>query len=404
MAFRLRSGAAMVCGASVFFAALTHAQSPITIADALAHAWARHPASQSAAARMAETEAKRAAAASFTPTSPTLALSQLSDSRFSNQGRRATEAELSIPIWNWGARSAAGALANAEGGVTESQLAATKLKLSGELREALWALALARVEDSVAARKVADAKALSEDVALRVRAGDLAPVDANLAQSALRLAELGAAQARDATLRAEVAVHMLLGKSDVTPIGETHADAPNVDAHPNVRAAQRTRDAAQARVASARAETREGPTVSFTLSRERSNLDAAVEKALRIGVSIPLFANREAPARVASAQTELAETNALALQMRAQVAAEFSLSSRAVEIAKEIASAADARAQLARETQAMFIKSFQLGESDLPTRLRAETERFEAERAAERARIESLRAVSRLNQAFGVTP
>jgi hypothetical protein len=91
MEFRLQNSAALLCALAAFYASVAQAQSPITLTDALAQAWARHPASQSAAARMAEIEAKRSAATSLTPSSPTLALSQLSDSLFANQGRRATE-------------------------------------------------------------------------------------------------------------------------------------------------------------------------------------------------------------------------------------------------------------------------------------------------------------------------
>ncbi len=404
MEFRLLSSKISWGAACLALTPLVSAQSPITVADALSQAWARHPASQSAAARAEEIAARQSAAASLTPSSPTLQLSQLSDARFANAGRRATEAELSIPVWNWGARDAARTLASAEGGAIAAQLVAAKLKLSGELREALWALAIARVEQAVATRKVADAQALGDDVTRRVNAGDLAPVDANLAQSALRLAQLGAGQAQDATLRAELGVQLLIGKSDVTPIGETPAQPASVENHPNVRSAERLRSAAQSRAASARAETREGPTLHFTVSREKTNADAAVEKALRIGVSIPLFANRDAGVRVASTNAELAEAHALALQARSQVSAEQLLAQRSVALANEIAAAADARAQLARETQALYTKSFQFGETDLPTRLRAEAERFEAERAAERARMEALRAISRLNQSFGVMP
>ncbi len=404
MGFRLLNRRTALAALCVAFSPLVCAQSPIKIADALAQAWARHPASQSAAVRAEEIVARQSAAASLTPSPPTLALSQLSDARFANLGRRATEAELSIPIWNWGARDAAQASASAEGGAIEAQLVVTKLKLSGEVREGLWALATARVEETVAKRKVSDAQALGEDVARRVAAGDLAPVDANLAQSALRLAQLNAAQAREATLRAELIVQSLIGNADVAPIGEMPAQAVSVENHPNVRNAERARAAAQSRVASARAEQREGPTLTFTVSREKTSVDAAVEKALRIGVSIPLFANREGGVRVASANAELAEASALAQQSRAQAQAELQLSQRSIEIATEISTAANARAEFARETQALYTKSFQLGESDLPTRLRAEAERFEAERAAERARVEVLRAISRLNQSYGVIP
>jgi cobalt-zinc-cadmium efflux system outer membrane protein len=45
-----------------------------------------------------------------------------------------------------------------------------------------------------------------------------------------------------------------------------------------------------------------------------------------------------------------------------------------------------------------------LGELDLPARLRAENDRFDAERALTRSRIEAGRAISRLNQALGILP
>ena len=404
MAFRLLRYLTLSSVVSAILSPLASAQTPISFADALALAWAKHPASQSAAARTDEASARRNAAASFTPSSPTLALAKISDSPFAKSGRRAVEAELSIPLWNWGARSAAQSLAEAESEAIEAQLSATKLKLAGELREALWALAITRVEQSVAERKFIDAQTLSEDVARRVRAGDLALVDANLAQSALRLSQLGAAQALDATLRAELVVRSLIGKGDVSPIGEMPAQSLSPSVHPYVRNAERQRFAAQSRVSNARAERREGPTISLTLSREKQNLDAVIEKTLRIGVSVSIFSAREGSVRIASANSELAEAHALALQVKSQVEGDFVLSQRSLELATEIAAAADARAQLARDTQALYTKSFQLGETDLPTRLRAEAERFEAERAAERARIEALRATSRLNQAYGVTP
>ena len=61
-------------------------------------------------------------------------------------------------------------------------------------------------------------------------------------------------------------------------------------------------------------------------------------------------------------------------------------------------------AQLARESRGFFDKSFRLGESDLPTRLRIEAEAADAERQAVRARIELAAAISAWRQALGLLP
>jgi cobalt-zinc-cadmium efflux system outer membrane protein len=66
--------------------------------------------------------------------------------------------------------------------------------------------------------------------------------------------------------------------------------------------------------------------------------------------------------------------------------------------------AAERRAQLARESRGFFDKSFRLGETDLPTRLRIEAEAAEAERQAARTRIELAAAISAWRQALGLLP
>jgi len=56
------------------------------------------------------------------------------------------------------------------------------------------------------------------------------------------------------------------------------------------------------------------------------------------------------------------------------------------------------------EAQALIAKSYQLGESDLPARLRADNERFDADLALARARSDVQRAIARLNQSLGLLP
>ena len=75
-----------------------------------------------------------------------------------------------------------------------------------------------------------------------------------------------------------------------------------------------------------------------------------------------------------------------------------------VESSRTQLAAAEKRAQLARESRGFFDKSFRLGESDLPTRLRIELEAVEAERQSTRTRIDLAAAISALRQALGLLP
>ncbi len=75
-----------------------------------------------------------------------------------------------------------------------------------------------------------------------------------------------------------------------------------------------------------------------------------------------------------------------------------------VEAAQARQAATDKRARLARESRAFFEKSFRLGETDLPTRLRIEGEATEAERQAARSRIELAAAISAWRQTLGLLP
>ena len=59
---------------------------------------------------------------------------------------------------------------------------------------------------------------------------------------------------------------------------------------------------------------------------------------------------------------------------------------------------------LAGQTLDLIEKSFRLGESDLPTRLRTTQEAFEAARQLAASRIELAAAVSQWRQALGVLP
>ncbi|MFM9880034.1 MAG: TolC family protein, partial [Burkholderiaceae bacterium] len=76
----------------------------------------------------------------------------------------------------------------------------------------------------------------------------------------------------------------------------------------------------------------------------------------------------------------------------------------ATENARSALALANERAALSSQAHALIAKSYRLGESDLPTRLRFEADKFDADLALARAIADAQRAVSRLNQAYGLLP
>ena len=76
----------------------------------------------------------------------------------------------------------------------------------------------------------------------------------------------------------------------------------------------------------------------------------------------------------------------------------------AFESARAQMTAAEKRARLAQESRGFFEKSFRLGETDLPTRLRIELEATDAKRQAALARLDQAAAISSLRQALGLLP
>ena len=81
--------------------------------------------------------------------------------------------------------------------------------------------------------------------------------------------------------------------------------------------------------------------------------------------------------------------------IRDSLAADREAAGVRVESSRAQLAAAEKRAQLARESRGFFDKSFRLGESDPPTRLRIELEAVEAARQNARAPIDLAAALSK---------
>ena len=379
------------------------AQSAPPLRQALDAAWALSPQARALASRQAAFEARGRATASLLSGPPSVSLAHRSDRAGSNGGLRELEAELSAPVWNPGVRSATRGELDAERLAFDRKLALAKLGLAAEVRDLAAQSALARNERDVAARKHEEAGALAADVGRRVRAGELARVDLLQAQALQQQAASVQAQASSAMTRLQARWLALTGLPAVAELEEATATA-TAGEHPALAAAQAELRAAQARLALAEADRRDPVEVGVGLARERAAYGAASETSLRLALRVPLGSEGRNAPRLAAARAEVDAAEADADAAQRTVLAGQQAARSALEAAQRSEVLAAERERLSREVQALIAKAYQLGESDLPTRLRADSERFDAELAHARARVEARHALSTLNQALGSLP
>lgn len=376
-----------------------------TLKDAIESAWARHPVSQARAARLDESAAKRDIAASWLADAPRLSVSQKTDRWNQNAGAREWEAEIGVPLQMPGVRTARGVVAENEAARYEAHAAAEKWRLAGDVREAYWQARVGASDLVLAARKVTDARVLSADVERRFKAGDAARTDWNQALAALKLAESAEADARAKAFRSERAFLSLTALTQLPSGDESRSTVPlSLDQHPQLRELMSDADAARARQQEANATRHDPPELSVGTVRERAAFGESSAGSVVLRLTVPLPSGSRSRSRQATAGAERIEAETRIPQARLRVEADIASAAEEVSQATRQVEFAESRLNLTRETHALLDKAYRLGELDLPARLRAEADRFDAELSHARAKLERARSISRLNQASGQLP
>lgn len=368
-------------------------------------AWSRQPAQRAHADRLAELDAKRRAAGALTPEPPSVALGQRTDQPGSRLGRRESDIELSAPLWLPGQRASARAVAEAEGDAYAAAQALAKWQLAGELRDAWWQARMAMEERDLAAARLASAAALAADVARRVKAGDLAKVDGNRASGEQQAAQIALGEADARVFRTAQQFSTLTGLA--RPAQGTEAEAEGVAAperHPQRLMARQRAALAAKRFAYAGASRRDAPELSLGVTRERASLEERYGNSVALRLKVPFASDARNAPRLTEAQAARTEAEAQLEQENRRIDADIASARRDLEQARAALLLSASRSALSLETSVLLERAFKVGELDLPARLRAEAERFEAERLLVRARLDAARAISTLNQALGILP
>lgn len=372
-------------------------------------AWARQPEAQALQARREAVGAQRRAASSWTPEPPALEASHKTDRLTRNDGARELEVGVAVPLWLPGERRGAGALADAEAAAVESRVDAARLRLAATVREAWWSWQRAGVEVDIARAQLDSARRIASDVARRAKAGELARADQNQADGAVAASEAALAQAQAAATVALQLVKALSGAPTVPAPAAIAAAEPEsapseARVHPALAELQDRAAVAERSAALASTQSRGNPELTLATTRDRGASGERYGQTLTLAVRIPFGGGPRHDAKVASARAEAAEAQAQLDIDRARLQSEREAAQARVDAARTQLAAAERRAALARETRGFFEKSFRLGETDLPTRLRIEAEATEAERQSARSHIELAAAISAWRQTLGLLP
>lgn len=381
-----------------------------TLADALALALARHPQAAAFGGRQAEARARADVAASMTPAPASMSLSSLNDRLDGNRGKQEWEVEMAVPLWLPGQQAAREA--EAESGVAEvaARRDALRLLVAGELRETWWALAAARNARELSARRVASARALESDVLRRFRAGDLARLDANLAQSERLAAEAELLEAEAALLQAEQAYLGVTGAAAPAVLAAEDALPPAVSGsepredHPQLAASAAAARVARARVKVAEQTRRDAPEFAVRVVRERGDFGERYANAVGVKLTIPFSSGPRVRQESSAARAEAAQTDAELALVQRKLQLDVEKGRRDLEAAERQLAMASVRRELTADNLRLAEKSFALGESDLVTLLRVRAGAFEAESFLNRQRVAHAAAQSGLKQALGILP
>lgn len=393
-----------VCVSPVVLAQPANGAAATTLREAFETAWERQPEARAAAARREAAQAGRAATQRLTAEPAALEL-QAKTGRSGSSGRE-YEAAVAFPLWLPGERSRAAGLADARADAVDLRIHAAQLKLAGSVRDAWWALKRAETEVAAARDRLASAQQLAADVSRRVRAGDLARADQHQADSAVAQAEAAVAEAESARASADGTLRTITlaaAAPGVPALSEPIPDATETAAHhPAVAEALSRALVARRTMELTATQRRANPELTVGASRETGDAGASANQSLIVGIRIPFGGGPRQVERVATAQAEALDAEAAADLERHRVTSEAAGARARLQAIQVQLQAAERRAQLAAETRGFYDKSFRLGESDLPTRLRVEVEAAEAQRALVKSRIEAAAAVSQLRQALGL--
>jgi cobalt-zinc-cadmium efflux system outer membrane protein len=385
------------------------ADTHLTIQQAYESALKTSPDIQAQEKRLNAFKAKTESVSLFSPQPPSLEGSYRSDSAYNNQGVREIEIGVSAPLWHWNERQHTQALREKELEAARLQLEQQKLELAGEVRRVFWDTLSAHMDIEIAQVRTTAAEQLLRDVKRRVDAGELAKTDWYQAQALLAEAQTTLSRAIDAFADISTEFSSLTGLPSST-LGGIHAEDAAVpetlrpEDHPTLQWAKTQVQLQTQNTELVKTQGRANPELGLALVSEKSGFGMEAEKSLRLSGRFPLGNTADQDSRVLEAQANQLQAELSMSKTEKTLLAKGRAAAGRVEVFKQLKNSTREQADWLKKTYLLSQKSFELGETDLPTLLRQELQAFEANRLAHKAEVEYAAKLSAYKQALGLLP
>jgi len=396
----LREVGVVAFAAAVSLVSVALASEPLTLASATERAVAQSPDVRAAEAEVRAAQARLDGASVLLAANPELSV-KVGPSDDGGVKAIDYDVALSQRIEIGGQRGARVAAARAAVGAAEARLAATRTRISAEVREALGRAAAAAMRAAMAQDSLRFSEQAAEAAERRFRAGDVARIDVNSARVERGRSARAAVEAEQERLAAEAELERLLGLEP----GSAPTTLPGLEG-----LVRRTEEPSDALLREALASRRDLAALRLDLAAEEEEASLAVRSAIpspALGVSLarelganivlgtltidlPLFARNQSERGATAARVEQARIAVRTLErgiaQGVRLAAERARSTRRLLDALDPENATALAEDLAMATQA-----YEAGQIEF---LRYQQVRRDAV-DARRDRIDALEALNR---------
>jgi outer membrane protein TolC len=331
-------------------------------------------------------------------------LDHFNDAIGSGEGLQEWEGSVDMPLWLPGQQQAQQALSTkilAQLPAYQNQL---RLRASGEVRELVWQLKLAEAELEQAEQAWEIAKKLEQDVASRVKAGDLAANEALLASSNTMEAhsKMIAAESR---LSQQLKIYQLMTGLQLLPVTVTEVPQQRTDVaaqHPALQMQDQIIARLQAEMGIARFEGSVNPSISVGVRRERGDDSESFNNSLGIGFSMPLDNQRYSKVAVAESSAALADAQVIRQELERQLDKDLLATQETLSATRKQLELATKQNQTTNEYYQMQKRAFDLGEINLIDLLRSQVLANESRSRKRELEVQIEQQKALVNQALGI--
>ncbi|WP_396270649.1 TolC family protein [Ideonella sp.] len=381
---------------------------PVTLAQAVDAAWRRATESAAVQGALQRAQAESAASSAWWAAPPSLEIAQRMDRGLSGTGARETEVGIAMPLWLPGQRAARQQLMATDLEVARLQGAAGRWQVAGMVQASLAEVHLRSSELVQHQTEATALESLGRDVERRVKAGELAPVDALAAQAEWLQADVRVSQAAEQLAQARLHWRSLTGLDsepafDDVPMASASAQTQLAE-HPVLREARQRVEASARKLDLAQASRRSTPELVVRVRQDQGNSGDVAVNSWGIALRIPFGTDDRQQPLLAAALSERDLADAQSRQLQQQVAAAVEAQVLTQDALERQWRSEQRRATLLRERSDLMGKSFRAGETALPDLLRALAAAHAAEAAVQKLYRQRAQAAARHQHALGVIP